>query len=372
MYFDFQKQMELIKAFEDLEDPRMDRTKKHPLLSIVFLTIAAVVAGADSFTAVADFGKAKQDWLKKHVPFPEGVPSHDTIGDLFGRIKPEKFARCFIRWVGMACGVPEQDLINIDGKTLRGSHDEANGKYAIHLIHAYASGAEILLGQLAVAEKSNEITAIPDLLELIDVAGAMVTIDAMGCQKSIAQKVIEEKGDYLLAVKGNQGALEEEIKTAFTKTSPSSTHTSVDKGHGRVEKRICTVIDNLMFVDEAVHWKGIQSIIRVERERQVIAQNKETNEVQYYICSKNLKAEVAGTYVRSHWSIENKLHWTLDVTFNEDLSRIRNGHADENFAAIRRIALNLLKLNTSVKKSIAAKRQMAAWDEVFLECVLRI
>jgi predicted transposase YbfD/YdcC len=364
--------MELIKAFEDLEDPRMDRTKKHPLLSIVFLTIAAVVAGADSFTGVADFGKAKADWVKRHVPFPEGIPSHDTIGDLFARIKPEKFAQCFIRWVSMACGVPEQDLINIDGKTLRGSHDAANGKYAIHLIHAYASGAEILLGQLAVAEKSNEITAIPDLLELIDIAGAMITIDAMGCQKSIAEKIIAEQGDYLLAVKGNQGALEEEIKTAFKTTSPSSTHVSVDKGHGRIESRTCTVIDNLVFVDEVVHWKGIKSIIRVEREREMITQNKKTNEVQYYICSKSLKAEVANDYARSHWGIENKLHWTLDVTFGEDLSRIRNGHGDENFATIRRIALNLLKLNTSIKKSIAAKRHLAAWDEVFLECVLRI
>ena len=364
--------MELIKAFEDLEDPRIDRTKKHPLLSIVFLTIAAVVAGADTFTGVTDFGKAKEDWVKRHVPFPEGIPSHDTIGDLFGRIKPEKFTRCFIRWVSQACGVPEQELINIDGKTLRGSHDEYNGKYAIHLVHAYASRAEILLGQLAVKEKSNEITAIPDLLELIDIEGAMVTIDAMGCQKTIAEKIIAEQGDYLLAVKGNQEALEEEIKTAFRKTAPSSTHSSIDKGHGRIEKRTCTVIDNLLCVDEAVHWKGIQSIIRIEREREVIAQNKKTNEVQYYICSKNLTADVAGVYTRSHWSIENKLHWTLDVTFKEDLSRIRNGHGDENFATIRRIALNLLKLNTSIKKSIAAKRHLAAWDEVFLEIVLKI
>jgi predicted transposase YbfD/YdcC len=364
--------MELIKAFEDLEDPRIDRTKKHPLQSIVFLTIAAVVAGADSFTAVADFGKAKAEWIKKHVSFPQGMPSHDTIGNLFGRIKPDKFARCFIRWVSLACGVSEQELINIDGKTLKGSYDEASGKYAIHLIHAYAADAEILLGQLAVSDKSNEITAIPDLLDMIDIAGAMVTIDAMGCQKAIAEKIKAGQGDYLLAVKGNQQALEEEIKTAFNKTTPSSTHSDIDKGHGRIEKRTCTVVDNLMFVDEAAHWKGIQSIIRVEREREVVLQKKKTTEVQYYICSKKLKAQTANNYVRAHWSIENKLHWTLDVVFDEDLSRIRSGHGDENFAIIRRIALNLLKLNTSIKKSLVNKRHLAAWDEAFLEAILKI
>lgn len=364
--------MELIKAFEGLADPRIDRTKKHPLQSIIFLTIAAVVAGADSFTDIADFGDAKEEWLKRHVPFPYGIPSHDTIGGLFGRIKPEAFAKCFINWVSQICGVSEQELINIDGKTLRGSHDRASGKYAIHLVHAYASRAEILLGQLAVAEKSNEITAIPDLLELIEIEGAMVTIDAMGCQKAIAEKIILEKGDYLLAVKGNQKALEEEIKTAFSKTSPSSIHSKTDKEHGRIEKRTCTVIDNLIFVDESIHWKGIQSIIRIDREREVIAQNKRSHETQYYICSKKLQADIASLYARSHWSIENKLHWTLDVVFNEDLSRIRKGHADENFATIRRIALNLLKLNTSIKKSIAAKRHKAAWDEAVLECILRI
>lgn len=364
--------MELIKAFEDLEDPRIDRTKKHPLQSIIFLTIAAVVAGADSFTGVEDFGDAKEEWLKKYVPFPNGIPSHDTIGNLFKRIKPEAFSRCFICWVSQVCGVSEQELIHIDGKTLRGSHDGFSGKHAIHLVHAYASEAEILLGQLAVAEKSNEITAIPDLLELIDVEGAIVTIDAMGCQKTIAEKIITEKGDYLLAVKGNHETLEEEIKTAFSKTSPSSVHSKTVKEHGRIEKRSCTVIDNLLFVDEAIHWKGIQSIIRIDREREVIAQNKKSSETHYYICSKKLKADVVSLYVRSHWSIENKLHWTLDVIFHEDLSRIRKGNADENFASVRRIALNLLKLDTTIKKSIAAKRHKAAWNEAVLEAILRI
>ena len=364
--------MKLLSAFEDLEDPRVNRTKKHPLNCIIFLTIAAVVAGADSFTGVADFGESKEEWLKKHLPFPNGIPSHDTIGNLFKRIKPEAFSRCFIKWVSQVCGVSEQELINIDGKTLRGSHDGFCGKHAIHLVHAYASGAEILLGQLAVAEKSNEITAIPDLLELIDIEGAMVSIDAMGTQKAIAEKIISEKGDYLLAVKGNQESLEEEIKAAFATTSPSSTYSVTSKEHGRIEKRACTVVEDLSFVDEAVNWKGIQAIIRIERVREVIADNKISSEIQYYICSKKLTANVANRYARSHWSIENKLHWTLDVVFNEDLSRIRKGYGDENFAVIRRIALNLLKLNTSIKKSIAAKRYKAAWNETVLEAILKI
>jgi predicted transposase YbfD/YdcC len=369
---DSKNDMELLKAFEELEDPRIDRTKKHPLRSIIFLTIAAVVAGADSFTDIEDFGRVKEDWLRKYVDFPHGIPSHDTIGDLFKRIKPKMFAQCFIRWVSQVCGVNEQELIHIDGKTLRRSYDKQNGKQALHLIHAYASSSELLLGQLATADKSNEITAIPELLEIIDIEGAMVTIDAMGCQKDIAAKIREQGGDYLLAVKGNQATLEKEIETTFNRTSLAPSHTSTTKDHGRIEQRKCTIIDNLSFVDEAVHWKDIQTIVRIERQREILSTGQKSTETQYYICSKILDAQTANAYVRQHWSIENKLHWTMDVIFNEDLSRIRKGYADENFAVIRRIALNLLKLDTSLKKSIRAKRHKAAWSEIVLQNILRI
>jgi predicted transposase YbfD/YdcC len=363
--------MELISSFSTLTDPRIDRTKKHPLSSIIFLTIAAVLSDADSFTEIEEFGRAKEEWLKQYVDFPHGIPSHDTIGDLFKRLCPEEFGRCFIEWVSRVSGINKQSLIHIDGKTLRGSSDNYDGKYALHLVHAYASASELLLGQLATDQKSNEITAIPELLSVIDISGSLVTIDAMGCQKAIAQKIVKQKGDYLLAVKGNQSLLEEELEATFKAVRPASTHSTLEKSHGRIERRSCTVINELDLIDEALKWSSLRSVVRVCREREELATGKKSKEYQYYICSKAITAEEANNAVRKHWSIENKLHWTMDVIFSEDASRIRKGHADENFATIRRIALNILKLNPA-KKSIRAKRHRAGWDNDFLKQLLQI
>jgi len=365
--------MALLTAFDELTDPRSNHTRLYPLKTLVFLTISAVVSDCDSFTDIEEFGRLKVDWLKKYVECPEGrTPSHDTLGDFFSRLDPEQFQRCFINWTSQVCGLTEGELVAIDGKTLRGSYDKHSSKTAIHMISAWAGANELVLGQLKTNEKSNEITAIPALLRVLDLKGAIVSIDAMGCQKNIANQIIAQDADYILALKANQPELHEQVKVHFNYTNPHSSHTDITKGHGRIEKRKCTVLDNLTLLDEASQWPGIKAVIKIESSRESLLSGEIATQTRYYITSRVWEAKKANQLIRQHWAIENKLHWTLDVNFNEDASRVRKGHADQNLSIIRRIALNLIKLDKNKKPSQRIKRKQAAWSDNLREQIMRV
>lgn len=365
--------MNPLEAFKDLDDPRHQKSRIYELESLVFLTIAAVVAGADSFVDIAEFGKQSKDWLKKHVHFPnDQTPAHDTLNDFFRRLNPQKFKDCFIKWTSQVSGITQGELIAIDGKCLRGSHDYRESKAAIYMVSAWASNNEVVLAQRKVDEKSNEITAIPKLLEVLEIKGAVVSIDAMGCQKKIAKKIVAANADYILALKGNQSTLHEEVVSRFNATKPALVDVSVEKDHGRIEQRKCEVIDMLEFIDEAKHWKKLKSVIKITSTRQQMSTAKQTTEQRFYISSLQTTADKFNRLIRSHWGIENKLHWVLDVQFGEDGSRIRKGHGDENFSLIRHIALNLITLEKTPKMSQRIKRKTAAWNKRFLEKILKL
>lgn len=365
--------MNPIESFSNLSDPRIDRTKIYPLETIIFLTIAAVVAGAETFVDVEDFGNLKLNWLKKYVPCPEDrIPSHDTIGDFYSRIDAQEFENCFVNWVSQVCGISDGELISIDGKRLRGSYDRHDSKAAIHMVSAWASSNEIVLGQVKVNGKSNEITAIPTLLDILEIKGAVISIDAMGCQTKIAEKIIKEEADYILALKDNQGALKEQVEPYFDVAPIYSEDEHTIKNHGRIEIRKCSMITDLRLIEETRHWKGIKAVVKIESTRIEVLTSKQTKENRYYITSLKTGAKHLNQLIRGHWAIENKLHWTLDVLFKEDLSRIRKDNAPENFSIIRRIALNLIKLDKTPKVSQRIKRHRAAWSETFLEQLLKI
>jgi predicted transposase YbfD/YdcC len=300
------------------------------------------------------------------------MPSHDTLSDFFKRLKPEIFTSVFIEWTKLICQLTEGEVIAIDGKTMRRSHQRFKGKSAIHLISAWASGNQIVLAQQAVAEKSNEITAIPALLQLLEIKGALVSIDAMGCQQGIAKKIIDAEADYLLAVKGNQAQLLEGVQDCFKFQKANSTKTTIEKQHGRVEQRTCTVIHQPTEILEKQKWKKLQSVIRIQSERHILSSNKTTQETRYYICSKLVDAKEALNAVRSHWSIENNLHWVLDVQFREDESRMCSGYSDQNFALLRKIILNLLALDKKDKMSVQRKRLRASRNDDFRQHLLKI
>lgn len=364
--------MNALDYFSKLKDPRSTKSQIYSLQDIVFLTISAVVSGADTFVDIANFGKHRQEWLSKYVDFPEGKsPSHDAINDFFSRLDTEKFQECFIKWTSEVCGITEGDLISIDGKCLRGSHDKYNNKSAIYMVSAWSERNEMILAQKKVDEKSNEITAIPKLLSILELKGAIVSIDAMGTQKSIAEKIVTKGADYILALKNNQSSLFEEVESRFNNIKPVRSNT-IEKSHGRIEERYCEVISNLEFIDEATKWKNIKTVIKVSTKRTVVSSGKVSNENRYYISSLSKNPEEFNRLIRGHWGIENKLHWVLDVQFNEDKSRIRNGSGDENFAVIRHIALNLLKLNIQPKMSMRIKRKNAAWNNQYLQEILNV
>ena len=368
----------LTEHFSSLDDPRIDRTKRHELIDILTIALCGAIAGADSWVDVEAFGRRKEGWLRKMLELPNGIPSHDTFGRVFAMLDAEQFERCFTEWVLAVREVLQGEVVAIDGKTVRGSHDRYVGKGAIHMVSACACVSGVTLGQTRVDGRSNEITAVPRLLEMLEVKGCIVTLDAMGCQKEIASKILEEGADYVLAVKGNQGRLHEGVADVFDLTRNSGLgridhdyHETVDAGHGRVETRRCwTVSDpgNVRYVDEYGQWPGLTTLAMVEGERRV--GDKTTVESRYYISSLPNDASVLLNAVRSHWSIENQLHWSLDVTFNEDGSRVRSGNGAENFSVLRRMALNLLKAETSTKRSLAGKRKDAAWDNDYLLKVL--
>jgi len=356
----------IIHHFSSIEDPRLDRQKKHKLQDIFFITLCAVICGADNWVAIEEFGKAKVDWFTELLGLQHGIPAHDTFGDVFAAIDSKQYSECFTNWVSDLANLTEGEVIAIDGKCLRRSIDRASKKSAIHMVSAWAQRNSLVLGQVKVDDKSNEITAIPKLLSRLDIAGTVITIDAMGCQKKIAQQIIQQDGDYVLSLKGNQGKLHEDVATHFTSSlSPEAAIVTVEGGHGRVETRTIRVTDEIAWLKERHAWVGLQSIIAVTATRK--PGNKVTEETRYFISSlsANNPAKLEHA-VRAHWAIENNLHWVLDVAFDEDSNRTRKGHSAANLSIIRHIALNLIKKEKTSKVGVKTKRLKAGWNNDYL------
>lgn len=355
----------MLSFFDDLTDPRVDRTKLHCLKDIIGITICAVISGCDDWDEIELYGRQKFEWLKQFLELPNGIPSHDTFNQVFAALNPQELQQCFISWVQSIAQITDGRVVSIDGKRLCNSGVDGK-KGFIHMVSAWCNTNNIVLGQVKTDEKSNEITAIPVLLDLLVLEGAIVTIDAMGCQQQIAEKIIDCKADYVLAVKENQAHLLDDIKEAFEQTANAESFTSLEKSHGRIEKRTCKVITDMDWICKQANWKNLQAIIRVESERTILATGQQQKDIRYYIASLLNSAKSFLAVTRQHWGIENKLHWSLDVTFREDYSTKQAGNAAENFSTIAKVALNLLKNNKSKKLSIKKKRLLCSWDNDFL------
>ena len=366
----------LLRYFGELEDPRVDRTKRHSLNDILVIAICAVICGADGWAQVELFGKSKLKWFRTFLDLPHGVPSHDTFGRVFARLDPRQFEQCFLNWINALADKPLGRLVAIDGKTLRGSFDRVAEKSAIHMVSAWCEHNQTVLGQLVTDAKSNEITAIPQLLELLDLDGAVVTADAMGCQKAIAEKAIDRGADYVLQVKGNHPKLEQELQILFDECRRKDAHAvphdyveETNKGHGRIETRRCWMTTDVGWLPDRKAWANLGSFACVESTRQV--NGERSTDRRYYISSiEKCGASRMLKRVRNHWSVENQLHWRLDVAFDEDRRRLRTGNAAENFSRLSRIALNLLKSESSKKAGIKSKRLCCGWDHDYLLKVL--
>ena len=365
----------LIKHLQVIEDPRVERTKAHNLIDILVIGLCTMLTMGDRFTDMEDLGNIKKDFFESFLELPNGIPSHDTFNRVFSAIDPLKFVDSFLLWVKELCPTLEGDNIALDGKAIRRALNE--GDKLTYIISAWASDHGLIVSQAKVDDKSNEITAIPALLESLEISGCVITIDAMGTQKDIAEKIIEKKADYVLALKGNQGNMNKEVREYF-QTIPADVkgddhldyYETLDKGHGRIEKRCYWQSDNIKWFEDKKEWKGLNSFLMVKSTRTIAGRN--TVEYRYFISSMGLNAEKAAKAIRNHWGIENQVHWCLDVTFDEDQSRSRSGHAAQNLALLRRIALNLLKADTSKDLSMRRKRHYAALEPEYLKRLLGI
>jgi len=369
----------LIECLESIKDFRSGNAIDHKLIDILAIAILGVLCGADGWTEIEDFGKSKLEWLKKFLELPNGIPSHDTFGRVFAAIDPKEFHNVFIEWVQNICEIIKDQVISIDGKTVRRSKDKSKGKAAIHVVSAWAAENQMVLGQIKVDEKTNEITAIPELLKLLDISGCIITIDAMGAQKDIAAEIIEGSGDYVLALKGNQGTLHADVELYFKDeiltqdkkelAKESMYFKTLDNSHGRFEKREYYICNDIDWLIQKADWKGLQGIGLCISER--TEGEKTSIDYSYAIYSiKDCTAEQFAKYKRGHWGIENSLHWVLDIAFREDESRARKDYSAENLNVIRHMTLNLLKQEKTCKRGIKTKRLKCGWDDSYLLKVL--
>ena len=364
--------------FSAIKDPRLERTKLHQLIDIITITICAVISGAESWDDIEYFGECKYKWFKSFLRLPNGIPSHDTFNRVFARINPQELEKCFSDWVNSISNLLPGEQIAIDGKTLRHSYDHNSEQKAIVMVSAFARESGLVLAQRKVSKKSNEITAVPELLKVLELSGAIVTLDAMGCQTKIVNQIVNQEADYLITLKKNQPGLYERVEDLFqlalsdNKNEHFSSNYSVyESGHGRTEQRHYHVLNDIReLVDSSKKWSNFNSAIRVEYSRQ-LKNGTIKQENRYFITSLSQDAEQLAKYIRGHWSIENQLHWILDVDFNEDNSRIRKENAPENLAVIRHIALNILKQDKNIKGSIKGKRKCAGWDNSYLVKLLK-
>ncbi len=366
------------KAFGELTDPRIKRNLRHPLVNIITISICAIICGCDDFCSIEEYGNSKSEWFGGFLDLKHGIPSHDTFSDVLNRLKPKEFSQAFTQWVSQL-GNLKDDIVSIDGKCMRRTLDKVSGASAIHLVSAWSAKNNLCFGQIKVDEKSNEITAIPLLLDLLDIKDATITMDAMGCQFAIADKIVDLQADYVLALKGNQGEFHDDIKL-FLETNLASnfeglSHTVskiLNGDHGRIEQRNVWLIDDVQWlIERHPRWKSIKGIAIVDSTREV--RGNKSHEQRLYITShENKNADFIANAIRSHWFVENKLHWQLDVSFNEDQNRLRSGYAAENFSMMNKIALNLLKNEKSVKVGVKTKRLKAGWDENYMMKVLTV
>jgi predicted transposase YbfD/YdcC len=369
-YDAFGETVVFLKYFEDLPDARQQGKVRYPLREVLLLCLLSVLAGSETFVDIATFGDKKLGFLRRFLPYSEGTPSHDHLGDILATLDAEAFQRCFVAWVASLTGVAAQ-VITIDGKTVRRSK---GAKAAIHMVSAFAARQRLVLGQVKVGQKANEIVAIPKLLEMLAIEGAIVTIDAMGCQRTIAKKIIKKKADYVLALKGNQGTLRDDVevfaveqKANNFKDTTISRHETVDGDHGRIETRTTTVIHDVAWLQERHNWLGLKAVVMVESTREI--GSKIERETRFYITSLLYLATLMGPIIRSHWAVENSLHWVMDMVFRDDECRVRTEHAPANFTTIKHIATNLLRRNSS-KHSLRLRRKIAAWDNEFLASII--
>lgn len=369
----------LLESFNELTDPRTQKhSLRHKLIDILMLTITAVICGADNWVAVEKFGHSKYAWLKTFLELPYGIPSHDIIGDVFSRLNPKELQESFLKWINAVFIFTGGKIIAVDGKTLRHSYDTASGRPAIHMVSAWCCQNNLVLGQVKTGEKSNEITAIPELLKMLDLKGHIVTIDAMGCQKKIAQQIIEAGGDYVFNLKGNQSTLHEDVRLFIENDMDEKRvakfcfdqHEVVDGDHGRIETRRYWISEEISWLTQGKEWVGLKSIGMVEYESRDKRTGQREVERRCFISSLKAQAKPFSDAVRMHWGVENGLHWCLDVGFNEDACRVRKDYAPENFSVIRHIALNLLKNEKTAKTGIKNKRLMAGWDPTYLAKLL--
>jgi predicted transposase YbfD/YdcC len=361
----------LMSHLSFIEDPRIDRTKEHLLIDILMISVCAMLCGAESFVEFEQFGNAKRDFLGGFLQLPNGIPSHDTFRRVFSLLDPKQFNERFVQWTESLRRAVSKEIVAIDGKKLRRSHDRANGKEAIHMVSAWARENGLVLGQVKVDDKSNEITAIPELLRALNLKGCIVTIDAMGCQKQIASEIVAANADYVLALKGNQSTLHDEVRSFMEAAQadgfPEIHHDFLEvteRSHGRTETRRYWVRDEIEWLTQHSQWKHLRSVTMVESIREI--QDKVTSERRFYISSMAPNAKNHARAIRGHWSIENTLHWSLDVSFAEDQCRVRTGYAAENFAILRHMAINILKADTGKKLSTKTKQKCASWDHPYL------